>query len=144
MHIMGSAINMTTTAAPFYYIQAPLSGFFRRATVPDCMWHEARAAAHAGFVRILCKAGTDSILGATVVASDAGNMISELTLAIETGTGLSTIAAVIHPCVKAAALIHCAVCCVCCCYCCLLPVIASAAPACIAAGATSLRVPQWC
>lgn len=51
----------------------------------------------AGFVKILCKAGTDSILGATVVASDAGNMISEISLAIETATGLGTIAAVIHP-----------------------------------------------
>ena len=51
----------------------------------------------AGFVKILCKAGTDSILGATVVASDAGNMISEISLAIETAIGLGTIAAVIHP-----------------------------------------------
>ncbi len=53
--------------------------------------------APAGFVRILCKAGTDCILGATVVAADAGNIISEITLAIETNTGLSAIAAVIHP-----------------------------------------------
>ncbi|DBB17381.1 hypothetical protein WJX82_002237 [Trebouxia sp. C0006] len=50
-----------------------------------------------GFVRILCKAGTDCILGATVVAADAGNIISEISLAIETNTGLSAIAAVIHP-----------------------------------------------
>ncbi|KAA6418572.1 MAG: mercuric reductase [Trebouxia sp. A1-2] len=50
-----------------------------------------------GFVRILCKAGTDCILGATVVAADAGNIISEISLAIETKTGLSAIAAVIHP-----------------------------------------------
>jgi len=48
-------------------------------------------------VRILCKAGTDCILGATVVAADAGNIISEISLAIETNTGLSAIAAVIHP-----------------------------------------------
>jgi len=53
--------------------------------------------APAGFVRILCKAGTDCILGATVVAADAGNIISEISLAIETNTGLSAIAAVIHP-----------------------------------------------
>jgi len=53
--------------------------------------------AAAGFVRILCKAGTDCILGATVVAADAGNIISEISLAIETNTGLSAIAAVIHP-----------------------------------------------
>jgi len=32
-----------------------------------------------------------------VVAADAGNIISEISLAIETNTGLSAIAAVIHP-----------------------------------------------
>jgi len=82
-------------------------------------------------VRILCKAGSDSILGATVVAADAGNMISEISLAIETATGLGTLAAVIHPYVAAAAVgaaavapmltVH-SICCFChdCC-CCIFP-----------------------
>jgi pyruvate/2-oxoglutarate dehydrogenase complex dihydrolipoamide dehydrogenase (E3) component len=50
-----------------------------------------------GFVRVLVKNGTDKILGATVVASHAGDMISELTLAMVGGLGLGTIARTIHP-----------------------------------------------
>jgi len=50
-----------------------------------------------GFVRVLVKGGTDRILGATVVASHAGDMISELTLAIVGKLGLRTIARTIHP-----------------------------------------------
>jgi pyruvate/2-oxoglutarate dehydrogenase complex dihydrolipoamide dehydrogenase (E3) component len=36
-----------------------------------------------GFVKIHCRAGTDEILGATIVAEAAGEMIGELTLAIQ-------------------------------------------------------------
>lgn len=50
-----------------------------------------------GFVKILTKKGTDKILGATVVANHAGEMISEITLAITNNIGLSGIAATIHP-----------------------------------------------
>jgi pyruvate/2-oxoglutarate dehydrogenase complex dihydrolipoamide dehydrogenase (E3) component len=50
-----------------------------------------------GFVRVLVKQGTDKILGATIVASHAGDMISELTLAMVAGQGLGTIARTIHP-----------------------------------------------
>lgn len=50
-----------------------------------------------GFVKILHKQGSDQILGATIVARHAGEMISELTLAITTGQGLSAISSVIHP-----------------------------------------------
>lgn len=50
-----------------------------------------------GFVKILHKQGSDQILGATIVARHAGEMISELTLAITTGQGLSAISGVIHP-----------------------------------------------
>lgn len=50
-----------------------------------------------GFVRVLVKQGTDQILGATIVASHAGDMISELTLAMVGRLGLSTIARTIHP-----------------------------------------------
>lgn len=35
-----------------------------------------------GYVRILVKKGGDSILGATIVAADAGNIISEVTVAM--------------------------------------------------------------
>ena len=39
----------------------------------------------------------DKIVGATLVAAHAGDMISELTLAMAAGAGLGTIAGVIHP-----------------------------------------------
>ena len=50
-----------------------------------------------GFVRIHVRKGTDEILGATVVAGHAGDMISELTLAMKGKLGLKTIGATIHP-----------------------------------------------
>jgi pyruvate/2-oxoglutarate dehydrogenase complex dihydrolipoamide dehydrogenase (E3) component len=50
-----------------------------------------------GFARVHVKKGTDQILGATIVAAHAGDMISEYTLAMKGGLGLSTIASTIHP-----------------------------------------------
>jgi len=50
-----------------------------------------------GFVKILVKAGTDKILGATIVARHAGEMISEVSTAMVGGMGLGTLASVIHP-----------------------------------------------
>jgi pyruvate/2-oxoglutarate dehydrogenase complex dihydrolipoamide dehydrogenase (E3) component len=50
-----------------------------------------------GFVRVHVRKGTDQIIGATVVAGHAGDMISELTLAIKGALGLKTIGATIHP-----------------------------------------------
>ncbi|MCB0149988.1 MAG: FAD-dependent oxidoreductase, partial [Caldilineaceae bacterium] len=51
----------------------------------------------AGFVKIHVKAGSDQILGATIVASHAGEMIGEITTAMVAGVGLKTLATVIHP-----------------------------------------------
>jgi len=50
-----------------------------------------------GFARVHVKKGTDKIVGATIVASHAGDMISEYTLAMKGGLGLNTIASTIHP-----------------------------------------------
>jgi pyruvate/2-oxoglutarate dehydrogenase complex dihydrolipoamide dehydrogenase (E3) component len=50
-----------------------------------------------GFVKILVKAGSDKILGATIVASHAGEMISEVTCAMAGNVGLGALAGVIHP-----------------------------------------------
>ena len=50
-----------------------------------------------GFVKMHVRKGTDKILGATIVARHAGEMISELTLAIVADIGLKTISSVIHP-----------------------------------------------
>ncbi len=49
-----------------------------------------------GFVKILHKQGSDQILGATIVASHAGEMIGELTTAIVGKLGLNTLSSVIH------------------------------------------------
>lgn len=50
-----------------------------------------------GFVKIHCKRGTDKILGATIVARHAGDMISEVTAAMTGGLGLRSISSTIHP-----------------------------------------------
>ena len=50
-----------------------------------------------GMVRVHLKKGTDKILGATIVARHAGEMISEISLAIEADLGLGRISGVIHP-----------------------------------------------
>ena len=48
-------------------------------------------------MRIIVEEGRDKILGATVVAAHAGEMIGELSLAMTSGIGLGRIAAAIHP-----------------------------------------------
>ena len=50
-----------------------------------------------GFVKIHVKKGTDQILGATIVGSHAGDMISEITVAMQSEMGLGKLANVIHP-----------------------------------------------
>lgn len=51
----------------------------------------------AGFARVHLKTGSDRILGATIVARHAGEMINEFSLAITNGLGLGAIARTIHP-----------------------------------------------
>ncbi|MGH7963677.1 MAG: mercuric reductase, partial [Candidatus Binatia bacterium] len=50
-----------------------------------------------GFVKVHVKKGTDQILGATIVARHAGEMLNEITLAMVGKLGLKTLATVIHP-----------------------------------------------
>ncbi len=50
-----------------------------------------------GFARVHLRKGTDKILGATIVARHAGEMISEFSLAITNGLGVSFIGRTIHP-----------------------------------------------
>jgi pyruvate/2-oxoglutarate dehydrogenase complex dihydrolipoamide dehydrogenase (E3) component len=50
-----------------------------------------------GFLRLHVKKGSDTILGATLVADHAGDMLGELCLAVTHGIGLKKIASVIHP-----------------------------------------------
>jgi len=49
-----------------------------------------------GFVKIVVKKGTDKILGATIVAERAGEMINEITLAMKNNLGLYAIGRNIH------------------------------------------------
>ncbi|WP_110986428.1 mercuric reductase [Acaryochloris thomasi] len=50
-----------------------------------------------GFVKIHLKKGSDQVLGATIVARHAGEMISEITTAMVNKVGLGSMASVIHP-----------------------------------------------
>lgn len=50
-----------------------------------------------GFVKVHVKKGTDTLVGATIVARHAGDLISEITLAMTHGLGLKQIGSTIHP-----------------------------------------------
>lgn len=50
-----------------------------------------------GFVKIHVREGTDRVLGATIVARHAGEMIGEISLAIRLGLGMQDLAQVVHP-----------------------------------------------
>jgi pyruvate/2-oxoglutarate dehydrogenase complex dihydrolipoamide dehydrogenase (E3) component len=49
-----------------------------------------------GFVKVHVRAGSDRIVGATIVARHAGEMLPELTLAMSAGVGLGALASVVH------------------------------------------------
>lgn len=50
-----------------------------------------------GFVKVHLQRGTDRIVGATIVGSQAGELISELSVAMRNGVGLRGIGATMHP-----------------------------------------------
>jgi pyruvate/2-oxoglutarate dehydrogenase complex dihydrolipoamide dehydrogenase (E3) component len=50
-----------------------------------------------GFARVHIQKGTDKILGATIVAAHAGDMIGEFSVLMKAGAGAKTLAATIHP-----------------------------------------------
>jgi pyruvate/2-oxoglutarate dehydrogenase complex dihydrolipoamide dehydrogenase (E3) component len=50
-----------------------------------------------GFVKIHVKQGSDTLVGATIVARHAGEMISQVTLAMVAKVGLKTLSNVIYP-----------------------------------------------
>ena len=50
-----------------------------------------------GFVKIHVERGKDRIVGATIVAPNAGDLISEVSVAMAAGLGLGKLSAVIHP-----------------------------------------------
>jgi pyruvate/2-oxoglutarate dehydrogenase complex dihydrolipoamide dehydrogenase (E3) component len=50
-----------------------------------------------GFARVHIQKGSDKILGATIVAAHAGDMINEFSVLMKAGVGAKTIAGTIHP-----------------------------------------------
>lgn len=50
-----------------------------------------------GFVKIFTPTDSDTILGATIVGSEAGGMICQVATAMQAGLGVAHLAAVIHP-----------------------------------------------
>jgi pyruvate/2-oxoglutarate dehydrogenase complex dihydrolipoamide dehydrogenase (E3) component len=50
-----------------------------------------------GFCRVHVRSGSDQMVGATIVAPNAGDMISEVTLAMTNGLGLGAIGKTMHP-----------------------------------------------
>jgi pyruvate/2-oxoglutarate dehydrogenase complex dihydrolipoamide dehydrogenase (E3) component len=50
-----------------------------------------------GFIKVLVRKGTDRILGATIVAAHAGDLISEISVAMAAKAGLKMVSGVIHP-----------------------------------------------
>jgi pyruvate/2-oxoglutarate dehydrogenase complex dihydrolipoamide dehydrogenase (E3) component len=50
-----------------------------------------------GFVALHVAEGSDTILGCTIVGEGAGDMISEVTALMQSGQGMATLGAVIHP-----------------------------------------------
>jgi pyruvate/2-oxoglutarate dehydrogenase complex dihydrolipoamide dehydrogenase (E3) component len=50
-----------------------------------------------GFVRVLVRKGSDRIVGCTIVAAHAGEMMGEVSLAMSNGLGLRHLAGTIHP-----------------------------------------------
>ena len=50
-----------------------------------------------GFVRLVFTKDNEQVVGAQIIGSNASDMISELTLAIESGNTVEDIALTIHP-----------------------------------------------
>ena len=50
-----------------------------------------------GFIRVHLKSGSDRILGATAVGPHAGDLICELTVAMQNGLGLTRLGNTMHP-----------------------------------------------
>ncbi|MCZ6622528.1 MAG: mercuric reductase [Deltaproteobacteria bacterium] len=83
----------------YYEADARAAGF-EVATITEKLRHNDRAILDGedeGFARIHYNRKNGKILGGTIIARHAGEMISELTLAITTGQKVSVLASTIHP-----------------------------------------------
>jgi pyruvate/2-oxoglutarate dehydrogenase complex dihydrolipoamide dehydrogenase (E3) component len=86
-HVGLSAADAQSQGIEFDTIKIMMSGVDRAITDGETE----------GFVKIIHRRGTDEILGATIVTSHAGEMISEVTTAMVNKIGLSKLSSVIHP-----------------------------------------------
>lgn len=66
-------------------------------TIPIQETDRGRTDGEDGFVKIFVKEGSDKILGATIIARHAGEMISEITTAMVAGVGMKSLSTTIHP-----------------------------------------------
>ena len=66
-------------------------------TIPISETDRGRTDGEDGFVKIYVKQGSDKILGATIIARHAGEMISEITTAMVAGVGMKSLSTTIHP-----------------------------------------------
>ncbi|MBA3889467.1 MAG: mercuric reductase [Gemmatimonadaceae bacterium] len=93
----------TYTSPEVAHVGLSVSDIARRSdveTITVTLEHNDRARIDddsAGFMRIHLKRGSDRILGATLVAERAGDMIGEIALAITNRVGLGGIGRTIHP-----------------------------------------------
>ena len=74
--------------------RVPVTPFEVRFDTVDRAVAEARTG---GFLRILVGRGSDRILGATIVGPRAGELISEIAVAMRAGLGLAGLSNVVHP-----------------------------------------------
>jgi pyruvate/2-oxoglutarate dehydrogenase complex dihydrolipoamide dehydrogenase (E3) component len=50
-----------------------------------------------GFIKLITAAGSDRLLGVTIVGEQAGELLAEFTLAMNNGLGLKRVLASVHP-----------------------------------------------
>jgi pyruvate/2-oxoglutarate dehydrogenase complex dihydrolipoamide dehydrogenase (E3) component len=86
-HVGESAEQLTKEKIPFETITVPMHDNDRAILEGET----------SGFLKVHLEGATDRILGATIVAPHAGDLISEMTLAITNGLGLGAFAKTIHP-----------------------------------------------
>jgi pyruvate/2-oxoglutarate dehydrogenase complex dihydrolipoamide dehydrogenase (E3) component len=86
-HVGSTEKELKTREIPFETISVPMSEV-DRAVIDG----EQR-----GFARVHLRRGSDRILGATIVASHAGDLINELTGLMQSGRGLASLGRTIHP-----------------------------------------------
>ena len=85
-HLGHNELSATEAGIPFEIVRYKL----------DHLDRAVAEGARSGFVKLLVQPGKDRILGATIVASGAGELIAELTLAMKHGLGLNKILGTIH------------------------------------------------